>query len=408
MKVADPSRAQRGMMMNLVVIGLTSFFTLIDLFGAQAVLPALSAAYGATPAAMGSAVNASTFGMAVAGLGVALFARRIDRRTGIWVSLALLAIPTALLAFAGDLATFTALRVAQGLFMSAAFTLTMAYLAEECTAAEAASAMAAYITGNVASNLFGRLLAAAFADGIGLPGSFLAFAVLNLVGAAVVYVCLGGSTPRLATGPVPSPLTVWATHLSNRALQASFAIGFLILFAFIGTFTYVNYVLAAPPLSLPVTLLGVVYLVFVPSMLTTPFAGRVAERLGRRSAFLAGLAVAGVGLALLAAPSLWLVLTGLAMVGAGTFFAQAVTTGFVGRAATLDRAAASGLYLASYYLGGLAGSLVLGAVFDAAGWTATVAAIFVALALAAMLGLRLVLPETATALAPAGAAKEAS
>ncbi len=204
---------------------------------------------------------------------------------------------------------------------------------------------------------------------------------------------------------MPSPLSVWATHLSNRALQASFAIGFLILFAFIGTFTYVNFVLAAPPLSLPASLLGVVYLVFVPSMLTTPFAGRVAERIGRRGAFLGGLAVAGVGLALLAAPSLALVLAGLAMVGAGTFFAQAVTTGFVGRAATLDRAAASGLYLASYYLGGLAGSVVLGAVFDSAGWTTTVAAIFVALALAAALGLRLVLPDSGAAPASTAASK---
>ena len=33
---------------------------------------------------MGFAVNASTIGMAIAGLAVALFSRRIDRRRGIW------------------------------------------------------------------------------------------------------------------------------------------------------------------------------------------------------------------------------------------------------------------------------------------------------------------------------------
>lgn len=49
---------------------------------------------------MGFAVNASTMGMAVSRLVVALFSRRIDRRLGIVVSLALLAIPTALLAVA--------------------------------------------------------------------------------------------------------------------------------------------------------------------------------------------------------------------------------------------------------------------------------------------------------------------
>jgi predicted MFS family arabinose efflux permease len=71
------------------------------------------------------------------------------------------------------------------------------------------------------------------------------------------------------------------------------------------------------------------------------------------------------------------------LVAVGTFFAQAAATGFVSRAATTERGAASGIYLASYYLGGLVGSAVLGIVFDMYGWTATVIVLGVALALAA-------------------------
>src|SRR5712671_7675570 len=89
-----------GVLLRTVVIGLTAFLTVVDLFATQAILPSLARAYQVTPAAMGLAVNASTFGMAVAGLTVALFDRRIDRRLGILVSLVLLAIPTALLASA--------------------------------------------------------------------------------------------------------------------------------------------------------------------------------------------------------------------------------------------------------------------------------------------------------------------
>jgi MFS family permease len=70
----------------------------------------------------------------------------------------------ALLAIAPDLTTFTALRIAQGLCMASAFTLTLAYLGEECSAADAGGAFAAYITGNVASNLIGRLISAALTD----------------------------------------------------------------------------------------------------------------------------------------------------------------------------------------------------------------------------------------------------
>src|SRR5215207_8344124 len=157
------AQTQSGAVARTLLIGLIAFLTVIDLFGTQAILPALTRAYGVTPAAMGLAVNASTFGMAVAGLAIAYFSRRIDRRRGILASLTLLAVPTALLAMAPDLATFAALRVAQGVFMAAAFTLTLAHLGERCSEADAAGAFAAYVTGNVASNFVGRLVSAALA-----------------------------------------------------------------------------------------------------------------------------------------------------------------------------------------------------------------------------------------------------
>jgi len=79
--------------------------------------------------------------------------------------------------------------------MATAFTLTLAYLGEECSATDSAGAFAAYITGNVASNLFGRLMSAAVADHLGLSMNFYAFALLNLAGALLVYFTIG-RTPR--------------------------------------------------------------------------------------------------------------------------------------------------------------------------------------------------------------------
>ena len=111
-------------------VGLLAFLTVVDLFATQAILPSLVKAYGVAPAAMGFAVNASTFGMALAGIGIAWFSRRIDRRKGILLSLGLLAAPTLLLAGMPDLSVFALLRVIQGLCMCSAFTLTLAWLSE--------------------------------------------------------------------------------------------------------------------------------------------------------------------------------------------------------------------------------------------------------------------------------------
>jgi YNFM family putative membrane transporter len=176
-------------------------------------------------------------------------------------------------------------------------------------------------------------------------------------------------------------------------VRAAFGIGFCILFVFIGTFTYINFVLVREPLSLEPMALGLVYFVFLPSIITTPFAGAAVQRFGTQSTFWSALALAGLGLPLLLLPNLFPIVTGLTLIGIGTFFAQAAATGFVGRAATTDRGSASGIYLASYFLGGLVGSVVLGQVFDRVGWEACVAGIAIALIVAGALAFRLKLAQ---------------
>jgi len=383
---SDAARVLR----RTIIIGLVAFLTVVDLFATQAILPSLAHAYRVSAAAMSFAVNASTIGMAVASLSVAFFSRRLDRRIGILISLCVLAIPTALLAVAPDLTTFTILRIVQGLCMASAFTLTLAYLGEECSAADAGGAFAAYITGNVASNLIGRLISAGVADHFGLAANFYFFSALNLAGAVLVYFTIRTTMPILpAKESRSTALAIWRKHLRNSPLLASFGIGFCILFAFIGTFTYINFVLVREPLSLGRMARGFVYFVFLPSIVTTPFAGTAVQRLGTRPTFWSALALAGLGLPLLLLADLSAVIAGLMLVGVGAFFAQATATGFVGRAATVDRGSASGIYLACYFFGGLVGTAVLGQIFDRFGWAACVAGIALALATAAYLAIYL-------------------
>src|SRR5882724_7515356 len=311
-----------GAVLRSFVIGLTAFLTVVDLFATQAILPSLTRHYNVTPAAMGFAVNASTMGMAVAGLVVGFFSQHIDRRLGILLSLALLAIPTILLAVAPNLTVFTILRITQGLCMASAFALTLAYLGEQCSSMDAGGAFAAYITGNVASNLIGRLISAAVVDSFGLASNFYFFAALNLAGAVLVYFTIQRVQPMHAMPTTQSPFAAMAGHWRNPSLRAAFGIGFCILFAFIGTFTFVNFVLVRAPLSLGRMDLGFVYFVFLPSVVTTLFAGKAVARFGTRPTIWGALVVAGLGLPLMLSSHLAAVLAGMVLVGAGTFFAQ--------------------------------------------------------------------------------------
>ena len=372
------------------VIGLIAFLTVVDLFAAQALLPSLVERYQVSPAAMSLAVNACTLGMAAAGLAVALFGQHLEPRRWIVASLIVLAVPTAALAVAPNLTEFALLRVSQGLCMATAFSLTLAYIGGHFAANTAAKAVAAYITGNVASNLIGRLIAATVVGSAGLSAAFFVFAGLNLLGAGLVFASLHRMEPAASAHEKPhGAFEALIETLKTPDLRASFGIGFCILFAFIGTFTFVNFVLVTPPLAVSMMQLGVIYFVFAPAILTTPLAGAAAQRFGTRTALLAALGAAALGLPALLSSTLPVVLGGMILVAAGTFFAQALATGYVGRHAGDKRAAASGMYLACYFLGGLAGTAILGQIFDRFGWPACVGGVALALVFACGLATRL-------------------
>ena len=179
-----------------LIIGLTAFLTVVDLFATQAILPSLAQHYRVTPAAMGFAVNASTMGMAVAehcrrlvqpahrpavgNSAQPLRARHSDRACSRWRRIS---------------QPSRSCVSSQGLCMASAFTLTLAYLGEECSAMDAGGAFAGYITGNVASNLIGRLVSAGVADHLGLAANFYFFSALNLAGAALVYFTIRATMP---------------------------------------------------------------------------------------------------------------------------------------------------------------------------------------------------------------------
>jgi predicted MFS family arabinose efflux permease len=368
---------------TLITIGLASLLTFMDMFGPQAIAPALAAAFGATPAHMGVALNAATVGMAVGGLLTVFVAGRIGRKQTMVAVLFLLTVPTFLLGLAPNIIVFAALRVMQGLLMCASFTVAIAYVAEEWGASGAAPiVMAAYVAGNVGSNLLGRVVMGAVAQYASWSDAFFLLAVINLAGGLLLWLTLPRGS-SLGCRQAPPVLTAFRQHLSDPRLRGAFGIGFLILFCFIGTFTYVNFRLAGPRFNLGPAAIGALYSVFVASLLSTPAAGHAVRHLGDSASILLGALVSVIGLLLTLGGSLSIVATGLTLVGAGTFFSQAVATGFTGRAGGSAKVAASGLYLAFYYSGGLCGALLLGLVYQARAWPGCVAVMAFACALMA-------------------------
>jgi predicted MFS family arabinose efflux permease len=173
-------------------------------------------------------------------------------------------------------------------------------------------------------------------------------------------------------------------HFNNPQLVATYAVGFGCLFNFIATFTYVTFLLAAPPYSLSPALLGAVFAVYLVGILTAPLVGIAISRWGRRHFILGVLAIWTAGILLTLVPSLVAIIVGLAICAGGGLILQAVSTGYVTITAREGRSSAVGLYVACFYAGGSVGAVLPGLAFTAAGWPAVVAMIVVSLLLIAI------------------------
>jgi len=345
-------------------------FTLIDLFGPQAISPVLAARFHATASETSFGVNAASLGMAVSGFLAACFADRLDRRRAIIGCLLALAATTILLASSDDLWGFATLRAAQGLCMGAAFAVSVAYVAEEWgPLGKASTVMAAYVTGNIIGQMLGRILAGAIVELAGWREVFFAFGALNLIGGLALWRALpAGRRQNSALAASADIRERLRMHLSDCRLQGAFAVGFLILAVFASEFTYVNFRLEAAPFNVAPSELGLLYGVFCAAIISTPLAGPMIRRIGHPAALTFGAIVSLSGALLTLSGSLAIVIIGMALVACGLFFSQAVATAFTGYAAQAFKATASGLYMAAYYTGGICGTTLLGLIFEHGGW----------------------------------------
>ena len=199
--------------------------------------------------------------------------------------------------------------------MASAFTLTMAYLAEQYSAERGRKRACRLCDRQCRVQSVRTADVGVAASSFGLEITFYVFAALNLAGAVLVFFTLKRMAPM--NGMMSkSPFAAWVAHFRNPPLRAAFGIGFLVLFVFLGTFTYVNFVLAREPIGVwrrCRSASSISY--FCRRCSRRRLAGRAAVSVSAsRPTFWPSFAVAAAGLPLMLVPSLPFVLAGLVLV----------------------------------------------------------------------------------------------
>ena len=367
-----------------VAISLAAFCAFLDLYAPQAVLPLLSEELGVGAGDVGLLVSATTFAIALIAPFTGTVADVVGRKRVIATAMAVLVVPTILVALATSLPMLVLWRFVQGLLLPPVFAVTIAYIAEEFSPREATAVTGLYISASSLGGFFGRFLTGILAEHLGWRDAFLVLAAVTLACAAGVAVLLPPERRFTRADGVVSSARQMFRHMADRRLVAIYAVGFGVLFTFVGTFTYVSFQLAAAPYSLSPSGLGAIFAVYLMGSLVSPLTGRGVARFGRRRLVIGLLALWAAGLSLTLASSLGAIIAGLALGVACGFVCQAVATGFVALSAPAGRSSAVGLYATWYYLGGSAGGVLPALAWNAAGWPGCVALLLAVLMLLAV------------------------
>jgi YNFM family putative membrane transporter len=368
---------------------LGSFATFALLYCVQPLMPLFTRAFSISPAAASLSLSAATGVLAIAMVFAGALSDIVGRKAIMTASLAAAAAATLAASFAPNWTTFVTLRALTGLALSGVPAVAMAYLVEEMDRSAIGLAMGLYIAGNTFGGMGGRLASAAIAEVGGWRDAVALVGLISLACAAAFAFAL----PKERRVPLKTGATALLptirTHFSDPGLRYLFALGFLLMGAFVTTYNYIGFRLEAPPFSLSPTTIGFVYCIYLIGAVASALMGELAGRYGRRRVVGFAIAFMPIGVLMTLPNNLWLTILGVGAITIGFFGGHSIASSWVGLRAESAKAQASALYLFFYYAGSSVAGSIGGWVFTLGAWPGEAAFLGALSALALVIALKL-------------------
>jgi YNFM family putative membrane transporter len=360
------------------------------LYSTQALLPVLARDFHVSPAMSALTLAVTTGAVGVGLLPAAWLSDAVGRTRVMGWSLVLSSSLGLLGAFAPSFGVLLVLRALEGLALAGLPAVAMAYLTEEVHPASLGGAVGLYIGGNAIGGMAGRLIAGGLAD---LGGWRVGIGGVGLMGVAAAATLLWLLPESRNFEPRPSrgrdALARLRAPLADPGLLRLNAMGALLMGTFVAVYNGLGFRLAAEPFHLSPAVLSLVFLVYPVGSASSASAGRLADRVGRRTVLPLGVLLTFGGLALTATASLPLIVIGIATLTAGFFAGHSVASSWVGRRAAGAAGQASALYLLAYYAGSSIAGPLAGTAWTMDHWNGVLAMAGLLLSVALLVSLRL-------------------
>jgi YNFM family putative membrane transporter len=368
------------------------------LYCVQPLLPMLGHEFTLTPAQASLSLSISTGALAVSLLASSALSDRVGRKPLMVAAMLIAAVMTLLCAFAQNYGQLLVMRALLGLALGGMPAIAMAYLSEEIEPASLGLSMGLYISGSAFGGMLGRMLTSVLSDFLSWR---VALAVMGVAGVLAALEFWRSLPVSRRFRPAECGLDALAAgarrHFADDGLPWLFALAFLLMGCFISAYNYIGYRLLGAPFELRQSVVGGISLLYLLGIFSSVWAGRLADKFGRRGVLWMMLSVMLGGLLLTLSGSLVLIVLGMALFTFGFFASHSIASSWIGRRARAPQALASALYLFFYYLGSSVVGWLCGLVWAHRGWPGVVALLASSLAGALLIALRL---RTLTPIAP--------
>ncbi len=373
-----------------VALFAAAFSTFALLYCVQPLLPELARVFRLSPTASSLALSIPTAGLGI-GLMIGGSLSEISGRKSIMcASMIASAGLTIAAAVAPEWPLFLVARALAGFALSGLPAVAMAYVSEEFHPNASGLAMGLYIGGTGIGGMTGRLIAGFLTDAFSWRWALGGIGALSVVLTVLFVMLLPAS--RHFTAHEPSVTELLATakrHLRDSGLIRLFVMGFVLMGSNVSLFNYIAFRLVDPPYRLSQSEVGMIYLVYVFGVASSPWAGHLAAKRGSRAVLWIMVAIMLAGVIITLAQPLWLILLGFSVISFGFFGAHTVASAWIGRRAATGKALATSLYLFFYYAGASILGTATGKAWSEQGWMGVGAAIIFVLAIGTTVSVRM-------------------
>lgn len=336
------------------------------LYAPQPLLPIFAHQYGLSEATAGLLMTVTMLPLAIAPLSYGYLLSFVQPLQVLRWSLLLLALLTCMTGLAQNFPQLLLVRFVQGLIIPASLTSVMAFLAYSGMKGNMQQSMSLYVTATISGGFFGRLIA-------GVSSVVVDWQVFYFILGALLFCCFFMVRPTTRIDQpgeknLAAVADIKSMHTLRSCLPVYLAI-FCLFFVFCGALNYLPFRTVELLGERSGLLTGIMYCGYLTGIVTSMAAAWIVLRVGAESRVMVySYTVFIVVIIAMLLPNTGVLFFLLFPFCGAMFLVHTVATAVVNRQAGQNRALASGIYVSSYYGGGVAGTYFPGLLYESFSW----------------------------------------